>query len=105
MKKKTEQVLPKLLQGSVHPQFIKCGNPNCKCADGFLHGPYYYHFVRAGGKLRKRYLRAGEVERMRIACRLRRRFEKQQRASSAASWEQLRKIRTEIKESINNYNR
>lgn len=33
-----------------------CGKPKCKCARGELHGPYWYGYSRAGGKLRKEYI-------------------------------------------------
>ncbi len=78
MKTKSAAEYTKLSGGSVQRQFKKCGNPNCKCARGELHGPYYYHFVRVGGKLIRRYLKASEVEQTRQACRLRRSEQKEQ---------------------------
>ena len=38
-----------LLQG------VKCGKAGCKCANGDLHGPYWYEYWREGGKVRKKY--------------------------------------------------
>lgn len=43
---------------------------------GELHGAYY-HFVRIGGKLHKRYLKPGEVELTNAGCAARQRNEKQ----------------------------
>jgi hypothetical protein len=103
MKSKTEKTLPKMLRGSVHRQFKKCGKPNCKCASGKLHGAYYYHFARVNGKLKKRYLKADEVEQIQIACIKRRRDEKQRRARLQTDWEQLREIRTEMSEFRNHF--
>jgi Family of unknown function (DUF6788) len=30
------------LRGSLIERFLPCGNPNCKCRRGALHGPAYY---------------------------------------------------------------
>jgi hypothetical protein len=58
------------LAGSVCAQRVRCGRANCRCKSGgdALHGPYFYHFRREGGRLRKRYLRPDEVEATRAAC-------------------------------------
>ena len=103
---KTESVnqLPKILPGSVQKQFKKCGKPNCRCASGQLHGPYYYHFVRANGKPKKRYLRADDAKQVDAACQRRRCDEKAQRERSQASWKELRQIRTELCNLRKNYN-
>jgi hypothetical protein len=43
---------PDKLSGAVHGQYVRCGKPNCKCASGELHDPYYYRFWREwDGKL------------------------------------------------------
>ncbi len=55
--------------GAVIAQYARCGKAGCRCARGELHGPYWYVFRRAGGRLRKTYLRTGEVEAARDACR------------------------------------
>lgn len=64
--------LPKMLKGSVHAQWVRCGKPNCRCRDGELHGPYYYHFYRVDGRLHKRYVAHDRVETIRDACAARR---------------------------------
>ena len=66
------ETLPKMLPGSVCPQKVKCGRPNCHCAQGKLHGPYFYRFWREGGRLRKEYIPAADVDRVRAACLARR---------------------------------
>ena len=43
----------------------------CHCRDGVRHAGYYL-FWRERGKLRKRYLEAGDVQRVRDACTYRR---------------------------------
>lgn len=98
MRNKTENPLPKILPGSVHAQYVRCGKATCKCARGELHGAYYYHFVRIGGKLTKHYLKAHEVEQMRDACLARREDEKARRARSSKSWRQLRELTARLRE-------
>ena len=48
--------LPKMIRGSIHVQWVKCGRPNCRCNRGDPHGPYYYLFQWIGGRLRKTYV-------------------------------------------------
>lgn len=98
MKNKTDNPLPKMLHGSVHAQYVRCGKATCKCARGELHGAYYYHFVRIGGKLTKRYLKAHEVKQMREACLARREDEKAQRAMSHKTWQRLRELTAQLRE-------
>ncbi len=35
---------------------IRCGKPNCKCAKGELHGPYWYRYEKKQGRLRSKYI-------------------------------------------------
>jgi len=98
MKTKTAKVLPKTLFGTVHTQFVRCGKANCKCARGELHGAYFYHFVRVGGKLRKRYLKAVEVEKIKESCALRQQQEKGRRSNSRTVWNLIRQIRENLRE-------
>lgn len=35
---------------------VRCGKKGCKCADGKLHGPYWYAYWLEGGKTRSRYV-------------------------------------------------
>ena len=45
--------------GAVCAQVVKGGKPNCKCARGELHGPYFYRFTRDQyGRLHKQYAKA-----------------------------------------------
>lgn len=50
---------------AVCAQYVKCGKPNCKCALGQLHGPYFAAFWKENGRIRKRYIRLADVEQMR----------------------------------------
>jgi hypothetical protein len=61
--------MPDVLTGSVCAQRVRCSRPNCHCKSGAtLHGPYFYHFWREDGRLKKRYLKPDEVEATRAAC-------------------------------------
>lgn len=40
----------KLLTASFYERFNKCGNPNCKCASGELHGPFPWVYVKRKGQ-------------------------------------------------------
>lgn len=35
---------------------VRCGKKGCKCADGELHGPYWYAYWSEGGKTKSRYV-------------------------------------------------
>lgn len=38
-----------IVRGSLIERYKRCGNPNCKCADGKGHGPKYYLSVSQPG--------------------------------------------------------
>ena len=40
----------KLLTASFYERYTKCGSPNCKCAQGQLHGPFYWIYQNKKGK-------------------------------------------------------
>ena len=44
------ETLPKTLPGAVCAQWVRCCRPNCRCARGHLHGPYFYRFWREGAR-------------------------------------------------------
>ncbi len=98
MKNKTENPLPKMIPGSVHVQYVRCGKATCRCAHGEQHGAYYYHFVRTAGKLTKRYLKAHEVEQMQIACQARREEERARRAQSWETWQLIREMNARLRD-------
>ncbi len=45
-----------------------CGRSGCKCANGALHGPYFYRFWRERGRLRKAYVKPADLDAVRAAC-------------------------------------
>ena len=55
------------LPGSLHAVYVRCGAGGCKCRQGALHGPYWRHQWREGGRTRRRYVRQNDVERVRAA--------------------------------------
>lgn len=97
MKTKSENSLPKILSGTVHEQFIRCGKSNCKCAGNELHGPYFYYFVRIEGKLKKRYLKPSEVEKVRSGCWARQEEKRREIKNKNKTWKLLRKIRKNLR--------
>ena|ERR1044072_467086 len=98
MKNKIGDSLPKKMPGSVHAQYVRCGKRTCKCARGELHGAYFYHFVRVGGRLTKRYLKAHEVEQMRVACTAQREEDKTRRARSRETWQLIREMKARLRD-------
>ncbi len=61
--------IPAKLCGSVQPQYVRCGKPKCHCAQGALHGPYWYFFSRPDGYTqRKEYVHKADLELVRAAC-------------------------------------
>jgi hypothetical protein len=92
------ELLPKTLPGAVCAQLVRCGRPNCRCAHGDLHGPYWYHFHREGGRLLKRYVRREDVEAVRAACDRRRDEERQLRALVARGKERWRRLLSALRE-------
>ncbi len=55
------KVIPKIVAGSVHVEFRRCGKSNCRCARGYLHGPYYVRRWREGRRQRKALVKAENV--------------------------------------------
>jgi hypothetical protein len=86
------KTLPKMGgHGVVLEQFVRCGKPGCRCAQGeALHGPYFYRFERRGGRLVKRYVKRSEAPEARRACQLRRETQAEsrrlQQGAQAALW-------------------
>lgn len=35
---------------------VRCGKAKCRCAAGKLHGPYWYSYMRVGGRLKSQYV-------------------------------------------------
>ena len=69
-----------MLPGGVFKQMVSCGKPNCRCARGELHGPYFYHFFKVGGRMQKKYVKPSDLDRVRAECEARRQHQRETRA-------------------------
>lgn len=54
------------LQGSLHAELKRCGSPTCRCARGELHGPYWSHRWREGGRQRRQYVKEQDAQQVRV---------------------------------------
>jgi len=43
-----------MVDGSIYTVYKKCGNKNCRCAKGELHGPFKYLSKKVDGKTKLR---------------------------------------------------
>jgi hypothetical protein len=94
MQMNSPEMLPKTLPGVVCPQWVQCGRPGCRCSRGELHGPYFYRFWREGGRLRKAYVKASELDEVRARCKARQQF----RRELQAAWSDWRQLAAFLKE-------
>jgi hypothetical protein len=90
---KNPESLPKTLPGVVCAQRVRCGKPNCGCANGEGHLAFY-RFWRVGGRLRKCYVRRADLASVRAACEARHR----ERRELAESWQEWRKLVAVVRE-------
>ena len=98
------------LPGVVLPQYVRCGKPSCRCSrkPKTLHGPYFYRFFRAGGRLRKTYVPRGQLDDVRAACHRRQRREREQRhqhTESQALFRALRESTREVEQALDEMRR
>ena len=92
---------PDELPGVVLPQYVRCSKPSCRCNSRKpedLHGPYFYRFFRAGGRLRKTYVPRHLLDDVRAACRRRQQREREQRHRRAESQTLLRSLREQTRQ-------
>ncbi|MEO8499492.1 MAG: DUF6788 family protein [Vicinamibacteria bacterium] len=64
------------IRGSLFSRFAVCGKPNCGCAQGERHGPYYILSSRSGGEGAFIYLKQEQVSRVRELVNRHQRFKK-----------------------------
>src|SRR5436853_6143287 len=81
------------LPGDLNARFVRCGKPNCKCAKGDLHGPYYVRRWREFGQRRSKYVKKGDVFAMKVAVETHRRQKKQARREWREAIKTLRGFR------------
>lgn len=78
-KTKNQTLQPKMLDGYVRAERVKCGKANCKCSRGELHGVYFYRYTWDAGRRHKSYIKRSEVEEVRAACAEYRKLQRQLR--------------------------
>lgn len=103
MKTKSAKALDKTgfssyLSGAVVEKYRKCGKPNCRCANGTLHGPYHYRTWREAGKQQWQYIPRSEVQAVMQACETNRRVQKRLRQERGRMQEVLQRSRDLLRE-------
>jgi len=66
-KKKTLTYLlhPKdMVSGSIYSSYKKCGNKNCRCAKGDLHGPFNYLSKKTDGRTKLTFIRRADEDKI-----------------------------------------
>lgn len=99
-RKKVGKALPKIVPkpGSVHAEMKRCGRAGCRCANGELHGPYYYRFFRVRGKLRKRYVRPEDVASVSAGCKAHQEQQARKRHIVRQSQQEWRRLMAAIRQ-------
>jgi hypothetical protein len=77
------RIPPDLLRASFVERFTTCGKPNCCCARGQRHGPFYY--LSAG-------LQAGQVRKFLLKSPAQQALARQGVAAYQAFWDQLEEL-------------
>jgi hypothetical protein len=72
---------------------VRCGKPNCRCASGEGHGPYWFLHWRQGGIQRRCYVRQTDVDAVRSAIDRRHWLDRERRLLLATSRAELREMR------------
>lgn len=65
-RKKSKEISPKIqpIRGSLMAQYKRCGRGNCRCANGFKHGPFFYHVWYVQGTRYKSYVKKADLDRI-----------------------------------------
>ena len=53
-----------MVSGSIYSAYKKCGNKNCRCARGELHGPFYYLSRKEDGVTKLTFIRRADEDRI-----------------------------------------
>lgn len=53
-----------MVYGSIYSAYKKCGNKNCRCARGELHGPFYYLSRKEDGKTVLTFIRKADEDKI-----------------------------------------
>jgi len=77
---------------------VRCGKPTCRCATGEGHGTYWFLRWREDGVQRRRYVRQADAAAVRAVIARRQRDDREARRAVAAASEDLRRLRTWLRE-------
>ena len=94
-KNNSEEISPKIepIRGSLMAQYKCCGRDNCRCAKGYLHGPFFYHVRYVEGIRYKTYVKKADFERIKAGIEAFRARKRKQRESAAEQRTMLREFR------------
>jgi hypothetical protein len=84
----SSSAIPRMIRGTVMVQRRRCGKPNCRCADGFLHETTVLTYSKAG-RSHSVALAATEVTPVRAAVERYRRAQARLEAAGNAGLETL----------------
>ena len=51
-----------MIAGSIYETYKKCGNKNCRCAKGELHGPFFYLSRKVNGVTKLTFVRRADED-------------------------------------------
>jgi hypothetical protein len=77
---------------------VRCGKPNCRCASGERHGPYWFLRWREGDVQRRRYVRQEDVEDVRLVIERKRSERHDERRAIIEADAYLRELRRWLRE-------
>ena len=91
------------IPGDLNARFVRCGKPNCKCAKGELHGPYYVRRFRSGGHRSSKYVKKGDVLTVKLAVETYRQEKKQSRREMREALRTIRTMRSRLFDLLSEY--
>jgi hypothetical protein len=102
---KTEEMGTKIeaIRGDVNARMVTCGKPNCKCAKGELHGPYFVYRLRTYGKRHSKYIPKRDVSAVKLAVEQGRAERKQSRRELQETMRTLRMMRFNLRRMFSGY--
>ena len=76
---------------------VRCGKPECRCATGEGHGPYWFLFWREGPTQRRRYVKRSELAVVRAVVERRRAADRADRLARQLALKDLREVEAWLK--------
>ena len=77
---------------------VRCGKPNCRCAAGASHGPYWFLHWREGRVQRRKYVRGADLAAVRAVVEARRADDRAARRAAALALADLRGVRAWLRD-------